>query len=62
MSDESEIADYCPQCGALIDSRANGYVTKSGDMYCVPCGREMDRLDRAHDEADAIDCMDDPAA
>jgi hypothetical protein len=50
----SELYGSCQQCGRLIDGGAVGYddvvsspyVTESGDLYCIPCGREMDRSER----------------
>lgn len=62
---EDEQADYeggCQNCGRLIDKSAKGYddivsapyVTESGDLYCIPCGREVDRAQEEADEADGF--------
>lgn len=52
----------CQSCGRLIDKSAKGYddivsapyATESGDLYCIPCGREVDRAQRETDEADGF--------
>lgn len=52
----------CQNCGRLIDKSAKGYddivsapyATESGDLYCIPCGREVDRAQRETDEADGF--------
>ncbi len=52
----------CQNCGRLIDKSAKGYddvvlapyVTESGDLYCIPCGREQDRAQREVDEAEGF--------
>jgi hypothetical protein len=60
--------DSCQNCGKLIfddmkgfdDACSAPYVTESGDLYCIPCGRRHDEAQRQQDEEDAIDWMDDP--
>jgi hypothetical protein len=58
------IDDGCQSCGRLIfltepgekpgydDVCSSPYVTESGDLFCIPCGREMDRAQREADEED----------
>ena len=53
----------CQNCGRLIwgdskgyDDIASGpYVTESGDLFCIPCGREMDSAEREQAESDYPD-------
>lgn len=63
------VDDYeggCQNCGRLIDRGTKGYddivsapyVTESGDLYCIPCGRETDRAQREADEADGFGDFD----
>ena len=61
-------SESCQSCGRLIWGDAKGYddivsgpyVTESGDLFCIPCGREMDRADReaAEDEYPDFDPYD----
>ena len=48
----------CQQCGKLLDDSGESgyddvvsspYVTSAGDVFCIPCGREMDQLDHGDD-------------
>lgn len=56
----------CQSCGKLLDRSAIGYddivsapyVTQDGDVYCIPCGREMDRLADEQAEAEGYDDFD----
>ena len=57
--------DYggCQDCGRLLDKSMEGYdnivsapyMTESGDLFCIPCGREHDKAEREADEADFPD-------
>jgi hypothetical protein len=46
---EEPIEDYCQHCGRMIDWDMVGfddvcsgpYVTDSGDLFCIPCGRRV---------------------
>lgn len=52
-ADDDGYEGGCQNCGRLIDKEAKGYddivsapyVTESGDLYCIPCGRQQDRAD-----------------
>lgn len=54
----------CQDCGRLIcfdveqddDILAAAYVTAAGDLFCRPCGREMDEAEEAleAEEADPL--------
>lgn len=65
---EDEAPESCQSCGRLIFDDTDGYddvasapyVTESGDLYCIPCGRQHDEAQREQDERDAVDWMDDP--
>lgn len=55
--------ESCQSCGRLIWGDSKGYddivsgpyVTESGDLFCIPCGREMDRAERAAVEDEYLD-------
>lgn len=61
MSSNRYEGQGCQDCGRLIDSTAKGYddivsapyVTESGDLYCIPCGRSHDRAEREAAAEDA---------
>ena len=49
----------CDACGRIFidwtyhgcdDIVSGAYVTASGDLFCIPCGKENDRLDEIYDD------------
>ena len=58
--------ESCQQCGKLIFDDMKGfddvcsapYVTESGDLYCIPCGRRHDEAQHEADEEDGYNYPD----
>lgn len=52
--------EYCQDCGVMIcfdikggdDILAQAYVTASGDLFCIHCGRQYDEDEEAEYEDD----------
>lgn len=53
--------EYCQDCGRLLYDDMTGYddvcsapyVTASGDLFCIPCGRSMDAAEERQQEEEA---------
>jgi hypothetical protein len=60
MDDDID-CEYCQDCGRLLyddmkgydDAASAPYVTASGDLFCIPCGRSMDAAQERLDEEEA---------
>jgi hypothetical protein len=54
--DPDETASFChnPLCGGLLPNVPGEYIEFSGWLWCVDCGREMQRLAKGPDHVDQV--------
>jgi hypothetical protein len=53
-NDPDETAAFCRGCGGLLPNIPGQYVLFNGWLWCVDCGREMQRLAKGPDHVDQV--------